>query len=173
MAKPGFWEDTFEKIAELGTSTVKATAKQAIQTVSPTKLIEKALGNSTNPADQSVEKIEKANGQNKNNTPLDFAKLQNRYQDQDKIKSDALRNRLFQLVKSGDEKILEEKKQKELEKNRKEEYEKQEKLRRKQQAAQQQQNAGIPQGKQRRSIFSPKKVARREQAEVKPSSGKQ
>jgi len=80
---------------------------------------------------------------------------------------------LFQLVKTGEEKAIMAKKQEEQEKKRKEAYETEEKKRRQKELQLQQSQAETPHGKERRSIFSPKKVARREQTEVKPSSGKQ
>ncbi len=173
MPKGSFWSDTFEQLAELGKTTARQSGQAVKQTLNPVKILEKAVNpNAGKTGDKGIEKPEKGQASGSSHTPLDFDKLQRRYQDQDQAKADALRNRLFQLVKSGEEKILQEKKQEALEKKRKEEWEKEEKKRREQQIAMQQ-PAELPQGKQRRSIFSPKKVAKREQAEVKPASGKQ
>ncbi len=67
-----------------------------------------------------------------------------------------------------------EKKQKEVQKKQKETYEGMDKKRREEEKKKQlSMQGGAPQGKIRRSIFSAKKVAKREQAEVKPSAGKQ
>lgn len=153
MAKPGFFEDTFEKIIELGKSTAQT----------PVSGTDK----------RGVEQLEKGQGKKQKHTPLDFQKLQKTYEEQDKQKSNVLRQRLFQMVKSGEEKAIAENRQKEMDRKRKDEYERAEKKkkeeeRKKREAAQQ-----IPKGKIRRSIFTPLKVAKREQAEVKPSAGKQ
>jgi len=171
MPKGSFWSDTFEQLAELGKSTAKQSVQAVKQTFDPLKMMEKTVNpNAKN--DKGIEQLEKGKGEKQSHTPLDFNKLENQYQNQDKMKADALRNRLFQLVKSEDKKILQEKKQEELQKKRQEEYEKQEKKRRQQQQAMQQ-PADIPHGKERKSIFSHKKVAQREKTEVKPASGKQ
>lgn len=171
MANKGtFLSDSFEQLAEFGKSTAKTTVKSVAQTFNPVKILENT--NETN--DQSANKQERSEiNKNKNNTSLDFDKLQNKYKDQDKLKQDALRNRLFQLVKGGEERVMETKKREEEEKKRKEAHEIQEKKRKEQQKKQQEQASDIPQGKQRKSIFSHKKVAQREQVEVKANSGKQ
>lgn len=171
MAKPGFFSDTFEKLAELGVSTVKKSASAVKQTFDPTKIVEKATG-SPSSQDKGIEQLEKGQSKKQNHTPLDFKKLQNKYQDQDSQKAEILRQRLFQLVKRGDEEILERKKQEELQKKQQEVYQQQEK-KRKEEEKKRFQDSVIPQGKIRRSIFSHKKVAQRQQAEVKPSTGKQ
>ncbi len=171
MAKGTFWSDTFEKLEDLGSSTAKQSAKQVAQTFNPVKILEKATGQDK--GDQGVEKPEKGNSKKDTHTPLDFEKLKKNYENQDKQKTDALRQRLFQLVKSGDERQLDKKKQEEVEKKRKEEYMVQDKKRKEFEKKRQEQMAGTPHGKERRSIFSAKKMAKREQTEVKPASGKQ
>lgn len=170
MAKGNILSDTFEQLAELGQTTAKQGAKQVAQTFSPLKILENVTQGSSSAVEERSGNTAEVKG-NKS-TPLDFDKLQKKYQDQDKLKTQVLRNRLFQMVKREDEKSLERKKAEHEEKKRKEEYEKQEK--KKQLARQQEaQSAEIPQGKQRRSIFSPKKMAQRAQAEVRPATGKQ
>lgn len=170
MAKGKILHDSFEQLAELGKTTAKQGAKQVAKTFSPLKLFEQATGQ--NQDDNGNEQTDELKKKKDASTPLDLDKLQKKYQDQDKLKTQLLRNRLFQMVKREDEKSLERKKADQQEKKRKEEYEKQEK--KKQQVQQQQvQSAETPRGKQRRSIFSPKKVAQRAQAEVRPAIGKQ
>jgi hypothetical protein len=171
MAKFGFWEDTFEKLTELGVSTAKKSVKSVKQIVDPLKMIDQVTGRSS--SDKGIEQLEKGKSQKQNHTPLDFQKLQKKFQDQDKAETDALRQRLFQMVKSSEEKILMEKKQEEMQKKREEEYTEIEKKKKEEERKKQGAQQIIPQGKIRRSIFSPKKVAKREQAEVKPSAGKQ
>lgn len=178
MPKGGFWSDTFEQLAELGHSTVKQTGQAVKQTVSPSKIIGQIIGTSQERTSEVKGGSTEGGGrtsevnEGKNNTPLDFQKLQQSYQNQDKQKENALRSRLFQLVKSGEEKAVQEKEKKTEEEKRKEIYEEQEKKKRQQQQIQQQ-IASVPQGKVRRSILSKKKAVQQQQTEVKPSTGKQ
>jgi hypothetical protein len=167
MTKPGFWSDTFEQLAEMGQSTTKQSVKAVAKTFSPGSLLKQAMGETENNA-QPVEK-----NKNKNSTPLDFNKLQQKYQDKDQMKTEALRNKLFQLVKSGEEKILIEDEQKKEQAKQQELYAAEEKRKKEAQKRRLEQSSGTPHGKERRNIFSPKKVAKRELAEVKPASGKQ
>lgn len=173
MPKGSFLSDTFEQLAELGVSTAKQSGKAVQQTLSPTKLLEHAMGKDSTASDKGIEKLEKGQSQKQKSTPLNFNKLQQNYDSQDKAKADALRNRLFQLVKSGEQKAIDDNKRKEEEKKRAVVQEEQDKKRKIAQQKQQEQFAEIPHGKERKSIFSTKKVAKREQIEVKPSTGKQ
>jgi hypothetical protein len=175
MAKGNLLEDTFEQLVELGQSTAKKSAQQVAATLNPLKLVQTALGqenahesNQINKS-QSFESVKKG----KDHTPLDFKKLQEKFKDKEKMKVGELRNRLFQIVKREDEKSLERKKMEEADKKRREEYLAQEKKRKEQEKKQQEQQGNIPKGKIRRSIFSPKKTAERQHAELKPASGKQ
>ncbi len=171
MVKGGFFEDTFEKILEQGATTVKQSVKQVAKTFDPLQMLDQVTGRSA--TDQGIEQIEKSQPKKQKHTPLDFQNLQKNYENQDKQKTDALRQRLFQIVKGGEEKVLMEKRQEEMEKKRRETYEEMDKKRREEDRKKQEAAQFTPQGKVRRSIFSPKKIAKREQAEFKPSSGKQ
>jgi len=174
MAKGNILSDSFEQLVELGQSTAKGGAKSIAQTFSPLKLLDHLTGKSNVDASAVNEHSEKTvETKGEKSTPLKFDKLQEQYKNQDKLKIESLRNRLFQLVKREDEKSLERKKTKEAEKKRKEEYEKQEKKKKLAQQHQTQQIIEEPHGKIRRSIFSPKKVVQRTQAEVRPATGKQ
>lgn len=174
-------EDSFERLVEEGTTAVKKTvknsAKQVASTFSPTKMWEQLLGAGSAPSNlsDSKENNSKSSEANrgKNHTPLDLDKLNKKYQDTDKQKVDALRNRLFQLVKQGEEKVLYDKKKEEEEKKQKENYEAMEKKKKEEQKRQESAGSEIPKGKVRRSIFSAKKVAERSHAETKPATGKQ
>jgi len=172
MAKGSVWSETIEQLAEFSKATVKHTGKALKQTFSPIELAKKAINMDTK-GNIAANQLEQAQGKKPNHTPLDFNKLGNSYQDQAKLKADNLRNRYFQRAKSEEEKTLQEKQREEVEKKRKEEFEKNENKRREQQQAQAQSQSTEPRGKERRNIFSHKKVAQREQAEVKPASGKQ
>ena len=169
MTKPGFFEDTFEKLVELGSSTGKKTTQALGQTFSPLKIIEKIFGQ-----DENENRIEKKKEKKKSNhTPLNLKDLQEKYAQQDKEKETALKNRLFQLVKQGEEKVLQKKKQEEEKRKIMEEKEKEEKERQARLKAQQQAQQEEPKGKIRHSIFSPKKMAQKKHAETKPAVGKQ
>lgn len=168
------FEDTFEKLVEQGASqtkkVVKSAAQQVKQVASPSKLWEQLLGASPNHPDLP-DSPDKRPG--KTHTPLDFDKLGKAYQNNERQKEEQLKQRLFQLVKQGEEKVLYEKKKEEEEKKRKEYYEAMEKKKKEEEEKKQQQMAEIPQGKVRRSIFSPRKVAERQHSEFKPATGKQ
>lgn len=170
MAKGKLLQDTFEQLVELGSSTAKKTVKSVAQTFNPLSMLSQTDSGRTDSVKERSGKTESVKG--KNHTPLDFDKLQNKFQDKDKMKTEALRNRLFQMVKQGDERLVMDQKQKELEKKRREEWEKQEK-KKKEEERKRQQSGSIPQGKQRKSIFSHKKVAEQQHAETKPATGKQ
>ncbi len=169
MTKPGFFEDTFEKLVELGTSTAKKTGKSLAQTFSPLKLLEKSVGlnNGQDDLQEREKKISKDS-----HTPLNFEKLKEKYEQQDKQRENALKNRLFQLVKQGEEKEIEIKKQEEMKKKQEEERERAERERRKKIEEEQKTQELIPRGKIRRSIFSPKKAAQQKHAEFKPAASK-
>lgn len=154
MAKGKILQDTFEQLAELGQSTAKKAVKQIGQTFTPLGV------------------LEKEQDKKPNHTPLDLKGLEKKYDAQDKQKEAVLRTRLFQLVKEGEKEELAKQKKERQEKERQliaeeEEHKKKEEEKKKQQTTE------APRGKIRRSIFSPKKVAQREHAEIKPAVGKQ
>lgn len=170
MAKGSILNDTFEQLVELGSSTAKKSVQQVAQTLNPLNMIANALGkeNSQNSLNSSTEKLK---NKKENNTPLDFKKLRENFKDQENIKMESLRIRLFQNVKREDEKTMERKDMEEAQKKRQEEFSSQEKKIKEKEKKQQQ--GDVPTGKIRRSIFSTKKIAQREHAEFKPATGKQ
>ena len=170
--KFGLHDDTFEQLLELGKSTVKAGKQAAQQILDPGKIAGEIVGLKLG-QDKGLEQMEKVKDGRPNHTKLDFQKLGNSYSKQDQIQREALKNRYFQRVKSEDENILMKKKQEEQQLKQKEIYEIQERRRREEENNRRQQQSGTAQGKTRKSIFSSKKIAKREQTEVKPSSGKQ
>lgn len=172
MAKGDILEDTFEKLVELGSSTAKKSAQQVAQTLNPLNMVANALGkeNSQNSLNSPTEKLK---NNKENHTPFDFKKLQEQFKDKEKMKMEELRNRLFQTVKREDEKTMEREEMEEAQKKRQEEYLTQEKKRKERKERQQEQQGNIPEGKIRRSIFSLKKTAKRQHAELKPATGKQ
>ena len=173
MTKPGFFEDTFEKLVELGSSTGKKATQQVAQTFSPLKLTEKIFGQDQSQNENEEKKADKIRKKENSHTPLNFQELQRRYAQQDTQKEIALKNRLFQLVRQGEENVLQEKKQEKERKKTMEEKEKEEKERQARLKAQQQAQQEEPKGKIRHSIFSPKTMAQKKHAETKPAVGKQ
>jgi hypothetical protein len=156
MTKNTILGDAFEQLAELGVSTAKKTVKSMAQIV--------------NPFDSA--KTSEVN-RGKNHTPVDFDKLKNKFQDKDKLQAEALRNRLFQIVRREDEKVLERKEMEETQKKRQEEYEEQEKKRKEHQQKMQNQQSSMPTGKAKRGTMSRKKASEQQHVENKPASGKQ
>ena len=167
MAKGNLLEDTFEQLVELGQSTAKKTVKSVAQIVNPFSKNESHESNESNKS-HSPEV-----NRGKDHTPLDFKKLQNKFQDKDKLQAEALRNRLFQIVKREDEKILERKEVEDAQKKRQEEYLTQEKKRKEQQQKIQGQQSSMPTGKAKRGFMSRKKTSEQQHVENKPASGKQ
>src|SRR3989338_10304939 len=131
MTKGSLLEDTFEQLVELGQSTAKKTVKSVAQTLNP---FDKTSGGKTSEVNSEQNQARTSEVKRGNNhTPVDFDKLKNKFQDKDKLQAEALRNRLFQIVKREDEKSLERKEMEEAQKKRQEEYEVQEKKRKEQQ----------------------------------------
>jgi len=165
-----FLSDTFEQVGEFSKSTVKKAGQALAQTFSPLNLAELLI----NPAKtETAPDKKKGEEDKKNHTPLNIEKLQKNYQKQDNQRLETMRQRLFQLVKKEEEQQIQRKKQEEQQKKEEEEIKKGEQKKEEEEKARRQQIAAIPSGKIRRSIFSRKKVAERQNMEVKPSTGKQ
>jgi hypothetical protein len=166
--KGRFITDTFEKLEDLGKSTAKNVAQETIKTFSPMNILEDLTTSSQTEKPKEKKESEK---KNPNHSPINMESLKQEYDKQDKKKEVNLKNRLFQLVKQGEENELQKKKQKEKED---EQIELEEQKKKEQEKKKQEQQKGeVPQGKVRRSIFSPKIKAKREHFEVRPSQGKQ
>lgn len=175
MAKGSFLADTFEKALEAGATMAKSGAKQVKQTFNPLNMLKNASEGGTSAVKEAEGRGTAEVKGGTGSTPLNFDKLQNSYDNQDKSKADAFRNRLFQMVKSGEEKVMMEKKQKEQEKKRSLTWEEQEKRKKEAEKQRQEQAGGVPQGKERKSILGGKKKKAQNPAptEIKPSTGKQ
>ncbi len=171
MAKGSILEDTFEQLVELGSSTAKKTVKSVAQIVNP---FDKTSGGKTSEVKSEQNQARTSEVKRGNNhTPVDFDKLKNKFQDKDKLQAEALRNRLFQIVKREDEKTMERKDMEEAQKKRQEEYSTQEKKRKEQQQKIQGQQSSMPTGKAKRGFMSRKKTSEQQHVENKPASGKQ
>ncbi len=165
MTKGNILHDTFEELTELGQSTAKKTVDSITGIVNP-------FDSKTSAVEERSGKTAEVN-KNKNHTPVDFKNLQKKFENKDKLQAEALKNRLFQLVKREDEKSLDREKMEKQEKIRNEEYALQEKKRREQQQKQSQMQDGMPTGKAKRGTMSRKKVSEQQHVENKPASGKQ
>jgi hypothetical protein len=177
MAQNKTWQDDGigEQLLELGKSTAKATVKGIAQSFNPLQpLFEKK--DASNPLDgknAGMEKIMKEKEKN-SHTPLDFNKLENKYKDQDKAKLEIMRNKLFQMVKSGEEKAIMERKKEEEQRKRKELEAEELKKRQLQQDQAQQNQIAAPQGKVRQTIGAAhKKKSMEQHQEVKANASKQ
>lgn len=167
MAKGSIISDTFEQLAELGQTTAKKTAQSVAQTLNPLNALTSSEKASSSASRQRQEMELRANS----HTPLDYARLNARYNDQDNQKVDALRNRLFQMVKQDEERLLERKKQEQKQKGDQEEE--QHKQKEKNEGDQKhQEDESLPKGKQRKGMFSPKKKSMEQLTERKASASK-
>jgi len=160
-SKGTFVSNVFENLEDLGKSTVKKSVSAVKNTFNPVDLIGKAVGMEV---DNRIK--------NKNTTPLDLKKLQEKYQDKDKVKLDAYRQKLFQLVKSGEEKVFNEKKQEQTKKQQQETYSDEEKKKQQQKTPKFEES----QGKVKKSILGNRhkkaNVALERSVEYKQNAGK-
>jgi len=164
MTKGTILGDTFEQLAELGQSTAKKTVRSVSQIVNP-------FSNESNKTNESNKSNSPEIKRGKDHTPLDFKKLNDKFQDKDKLQAEALRSRYFQSVKREDEKILERKNMSEQQKKQEEANVAYDERRKDQQKKQSQQD-GLPGGKAKRGVASRKKSSD-QHVENKPASGKQ
>ena len=169
--KVGFWSNTFETLEKFGKDTAKETARGVADTVNPFKK-EKTI----NPEEQEEEshKMEKKK-RREDFTPLDIEKLHGSYKSEDEMKAQALRQRLFQLVKKQEKDIMEEDEKQKEEKKLREEQEEEERRKKEKERLKQEQESEIPKGKdQRGSAFAAKKKKKPANTiETKVGKGKQ
>jgi len=164
MAVKSLVSDTFEKLGELIESTAHETTKSINETFNP--LAETGKPGQKSESANLSEKLKKTR---LNHTPLNFANLDKKYNNQDKLKADALRRTFFNRVKSQAEKSVWQEKEKKAfikQQEAKEEQAKKEKASKKVVIEE-------PKGKVRKSILSPKKTVEKSHAEIKPAAGKQ
>lgn len=175
MGNKSLFEDTFEKMAEMGKSTVKSATQSVTGSAKPTQkstadlsgnFTAELLGINTNP---ELKAAMEAGG----HTPLDIANLQQGYKNQDQNDMNAVREKLifFRDFKDREKKAIDERKRDEKQRLQKIQVEEEEK--KKQQDAKNLQPMEAPKGKERRSILSRKKVVKRNQMETRADSGKQ
>ena len=171
-------QDTFEQVIETGKDMAKSSAKQIKETFNPWDIISNSFSNTDKSAEnqpnQGQIKSKEGGGKGGNNTPLNFDTLQTKYADQDKKNIDAMKQRLFQLVKRDEEKTIMKGKQETAEKERAISQEDMDKKRREEEKKRQQSFAAAPQGKAERGSGKRRRQASEPQpAETKPGSSKQ
>lgn len=169
--KGSFTSNVIEELKDLGKGTVKSAASAVAKPLNPIKIIEEIITPKGGNDDKSVEKLNE-NAKKGNSTPLDFDKLNNKYQENDAKKLSAVRKQ-FQLVKQDEQKAIDERKQELEEREKRIAQEEQDKKRRENENKQAQNADPIPAGKQKKGLFSPKKKAQMQHQETKPSVGKQ
>ena len=171
MAK-GFFQDTRDQFLEFGVSTAKGTIKGVVKAFNPLQpLLEKKGDVTGSGKDPGMEKMAAAH--EGKSTPLDLQKLQGKYENQDKMQIEAMRSRLFNMVKSEGEMAIQQRKQQEEERKRKELFEMEEKKKKEQERYQQQSMADVPQGKVRQTIGAThKKKTQDSHTEFKANAGK-
>ena len=140
-------------------------------------MIRNSFTEGKNPDSHQNAPSKEKNSKGPNNTPLDFEKLQKKYADQDKQKIDAMKQRLFQLVKKDEEKVLTKDKQEKAEKERAIAQEEMEKKRKEDERQRASQSSNAPAGKSGRGTALMGKKKRKptepQPAETKPGGGKQ
>src|SRR3989344_8953594 len=141
MAKGKILQDTFEQVIELGQSTAVKGVKQTAQTFSPLNILENLTSAGSNKPKTETDK--KAEG----HTPIDIDGLTKSYEQEDKKKENDLRNRLFNLVKAGEDQEMQKKKSEEREKSVQEQREEQQKAEEEKKKRNAQILGEIPQGK--------------------------
>lgn len=172
MAKGNFFSDTADEIMEFGISTAKSIPVNLAQTFNPLKgAFETNVNTSKTQEDTALEKLTVKSDKPKS-TDLNLKELEKKYANQDKITMEAMKSKLFHLVKNDEEKAILERKREEEERkqrNLQEEYEKKQK----QHDIQSQQNVeDIPQGKVRKQFgATTKKVVADTRQELKGNKG--
>jgi len=161
-------KNAFEQITEAGKDMAKSSVKQIKETMSPWNMIRNSFteGEGSKNGDQKFDKKE-MQGKDKNHSPLNFKDLDKKYKTQDEQQIDQMKQKLFNLVNSGDQKARADKQNKTIQEQRQIESDENEKKRRQQSHAMPAGNA-VGKMKGRR-----KKAAEPDPAEMKPGSSKQ
>ncbi len=173
MKKGSLFSDTFEELVELGKSTVQKTGKtvQDLTVGAVKKAGQSVVGQPIHSRENSTQKSEKA--KEMNHTLLDIKKIESQYKSEDKEKTEEVRRNLrhyFDLQKSEEKKAVDEHEKEEQERVKMIEDEEGKK---KKEEESKKQEVVLPKGKERKNIFSPKKIAKRSQVETRVGSGKQ
>lgn len=137
-----------ESLETLGKDTAKGSFEAVKTTFNPLELLGKTGRLENKPAGS------KEAFKNKNNyTKLDLKNLQEQYDNKTKAELNAYRQKLFQLVRSGEERSLTEERQKIDQQKQQENYSQQHQQEQKKKQQQAQQQIAGPRGKRRKYIF--------------------
>lgn len=173
MRNGSLLSDTFEELVELGKSTVQKTGKavQGLTLGTIKKAGQSVVGQPINSFEHISENQEKT--KKINHTPLDIKKIESEYKNEDREKAEEVRKNLrhyFDLQKSEEKKAVDEHEKEEQEGVKIIEDEKEKK---KKEEESRKQEVVLPRGKERKNIFSAKKIAKRSQVETRVGSGQQ
>lgn len=176
MALKKIIHNAFEQVLETGKDMTKSSVKQVKETFSPWDMIRNSFTES--PGSEGQAKPKEMQGKGEKHTPLDFNKLQKSYANQDQMKIESMKQRLFQMVKNEDTKTIQRKDQKVAEKKQVEAQEIAEQRRREEEQRRINSQSGAPEGKSERgTALMGKKKKRKptepQPAETKPGGGKQ
>jgi len=166
MAKGNFFSDMADQALEFGVQSVKSTT-QVPKALNPIPKVFESAKTAGQGVDPGIEKNQ-SSSQKPKSTPLDLKKLDERYKNQDNVSVEAMKHRLFKIVKEGEQKAIMDLKREDEERKKKEAMEEEEKKRRRQQEEQQQAQADMPQGKVRKTLgMTSKKVVQDSKQEFK------
>lgn len=176
MAVKKIIQNVFEQVREVGADMAKSSAKQVKETFSPWGMIKNSFVETDKSNQNQDAKLIELQGKSGNSTKLDFDTLNKSYTNQDQQKIQAMKQRLFQIVKRDEEKTVQKSEQLKAEKGRQEVYEVSEKKRR---IEEKRQNSAsnAPEGKSGRGTAligkKKRKATEPQPAETKPGSSKQ
>jgi hypothetical protein len=172
MASKKIVTNAFEQVIEASKDMAKSSAQQIKETFNPWDMIRNSFSEENPQKDlENKMKSKEAPGKGDKHTPLNFDKLNKSYADQDKQKIDAMKQRLFQLVKNDSEKTDNKTKQQKFQKERDEQ---QQEMDQRREAERRRQQSGMisPQGKLKGGKRK-RPAAEPQPAESKPGSSKQ
>ena len=182
MAVKKIIHDAFEQAVETGKNVAKSSAKQVKETFSPWDMIRNSFTEEKTPQNQEQSpsaqtKLKEMQEKGGKHTPLDFEKLKKTYANQDQNNIEVMKQRLFQLVKKDEEKIMMRGKQEKAEKERNTAQEEAEKRRNEEEQRRRNMMSDVPEGKSGRGTALIGKKRRKptepQPAETKPGSSKQ
>ena len=171
-------KNVFEQFGEASKDMAKSSVQQIKETLSPWEMIRNSFGDAENKSANTQSSSKEIQGQGKNNTPLNFDKLQESYKNQDQKNIDAMKQRLFQLVKRDDEKTQTKREHEKVHKEQSVSQEEAENKRRQEEQKRRYSLSDAPEGKSGRgtALMGKKKKRRASEpqpAETKPGGGKQ
>jgi hypothetical protein len=169
-------QNAFEQVGETAKDIAKSSVKQVQETLSPWDMIRNSFDSSQTPT--TPDHMDNKEGGNKSgHTPLNFSELQKQYENQDNVKADALKRRLFRMAKQEDEQTLLRSKHTASERTRSEAYLQNENNNKAEQRRYVLAQSAIPEGKVKQSVLGGKKRKKRgtdvQPLEARPNSSKQ